>query len=319
MSTPAQPMEIESPPLQFKDHKVLRQSEQLEMVDRNLVLILRRIAKQRKWSAVHNLYRWICKRIADSLEGRLAKIKVSVDEHYSYKDTPYDLLTQADMEMIRSSTTVDQIMQIVGISKHWLDVSYLEEFYHDMADPLEPSLAELWLDRYKQLLQYLCSKVLLREAPHIHFFKELLQGAEASLESSRVLTVIHDLDYKHFSVTQLLNEKECLEKVFDIPPGRLNFLRIEDGHSMAIYWLIDKRYIARIMVNCCLIFWPLLEHQVTSLQLVGALSLSLKGGHVPFLIREALLAGQDLIQQTEVKQCACMPHAYMYSGRWYIK
>ena len=310
MSTPAQPMETQPLALQFKDYKVLRQNESLEVVDRNLVLILQRIAKQRKWSAVHYLYRWVCKRIADSLKDRLPQIKVSVDEHYIYKDTPYDLLTQADMEKIRSCTTVDHIMQIIGISKHWLDVSYLEEFYHDMADPLEPSLAELWLDRYKQVLQYLCSNVLLQEAPDAHFLKELLQDAETNLRSSRVLAVIHDLDYKHFSVAQLLNEKECLEKTFNIPPGRLNVLRVEEGHSVAIYWLIDERYIARVMFDGRWIFWPLLEHQVTSLQLVGALSLSLKGRHIPYLIRDALLSGQDLIQQTEVKQCAAyVPHA----------
>ena len=307
-----QDVEIQAPAPQFKDPKLLRQNESLEKVDRMLVLKIRRIARQRKrrWFAVRNLYRLVCRRFADSLDGRLAKIKFRVHENYIDKYTPYDMLTQTDMKMIRSCTTVDHIMHIVGISKQWLDVSYLEEFYIDMADHQEESsLAELWLYRYKQLLQYLCSKVLLRIVPHIPFLKEQLQAAEASLESSRILTVIHDLDYKHFSVRQLLNQKECWDKIFDIPPGRLNLLRAEDGHSMAIYWLIDKRYVARVMLGGRPIFWPLLEHQVTSLELVGALTLSLKGGHVPYLIRDALLSGQDLIQQTEVKHCACVPHA----------
>ena len=295
---------------QPQDYQGLRQNEPLDCikeVDHHLEYQINRIAKQKKWSVskVRWLYQWVCKRVADSLTDRLPQIKVSIKNHYSAKDIPYmyDRLTQQDLEDILSCTSVDHIMLIVGISKEWLDVSYLEEFFHDMADPLVPDMgrAVLWLDRYKQLLQYLCCKVLLREAPGDHeVLQELLKDAETSLQSSRLLAVMHELDYKYFNVAQLLKHKECLEKTLDIPPGHLKFLRVEDGHSVAIYWLIDKRYIARVMFDGRWIFWPLLEHHVISLELVGSLTLSLKGGHVPYLIRDALLTGQDLIQQTEV-------------------
>lgn len=262
---------------------------------------INRIAEQRTWDPVRKLYLWICTRVADMLQGRLPNIKVSINNQYRLKCSPYDKLTQQDLEKIRLCALVDEIMQIVGISEQWLDVSYLEHFIHDMADPPTVDITELRLNRYKQLLQYLCCKVLLREAPGDH---EVLQGllkvAEAKIQSSCVLIVIYNIDYNKFNVAQLLEEKECLEKLLGIRPGDLNCLRVEPAHSVAIYWLIDKRHIAQDMLDGRRIFWPLLLRQVTSLELEGSGTLSLKGGHVPYLIRDALLTGQNLIQQTEV-------------------
>ena len=314
METQLQPV-----PVPFKDCSVLRQNESLsgvEVVDSHLVWQIEDIAKQRTWSAVHCLYRWVCSRVADSLQDRLPQIKVSVNEHSRYNYPPYDKLSHQDLQNIQSCDSVDGIMQIVGILEQWIDVSYLEKFLHNMANPLAPSfqMARLWLFRYKQLLQYLCCSVLLTEAPD-ELLQGLLQGAKTSLQSSKVLqssqvlVVLHELDYKQFSVAQLLKEKECLESFLHIPAGQLSCLRVEDGHSVAIYWLIDKRHIAQVMLDGRWIFWPLLEHQVKSVEIVGVLLLSLKGRHVPYLIRDALLSRQDLIQQTEVKQCAYMPHA----------
>ena len=302
-------VQLQLPPDQHKGGKGLRRNELLdaiEVVDHELERQILRMAQESDWSAVHRLYRWICKRVADSLKDRLPQIKVSINDDYTFKSAPYDRLTQQDLESILSCDTVDHIMQKVGISKQWLNVSYLEEFIDDMADPLAPSvhITRLWLNRYKQLLQYLCCKVLLREAPGDHeVLQELLKGAETSLQSSRVLIVIHDIPYQYFDVEELRKHKECLEKFL----GRLNCFRVESSHSVAIYWLIDKRYIARIMLDGRCIFWPLLEHHVISLELVGSLTLSLKGGHVPYLIRDALLTKQDLIQQTEVNKALCLP------------
>ena len=303
-------METQLPPNLHLDYTVLQQNELLDgikEVDHHLQWQINRIAKLRTWSEVRRLYNWICMRVADSLEDRRSKIMSSIiNDRYKLNNKP----TQQDMEKIQSCTSVDDIMHIIGISEQWIDVSYLEDFLRYMADPYSPGMhrAELWLDRYKQLLQYLCCRVLLRDAPD-RLLQELLKGAETSLQSSRLLAVIHKLDYKRFNAGQLLKEKECLERLLDIPPGHLNCLRVEDGHSMAIYWLIDKRHIARVILDGRWIFWPLLEHQVTSLDLVGSLTLSLKGGHVPYLIRDALLTGQDLIQQTEVIKTIHLPHA----------
>ena len=297
------------PPDRHANYTVLRNEslDGINVVNDHLLWQIKRITQQKTWSAVCKLYRWICKRVADSLEDRRSKIQSSIINDCSKLN---GRLTQDDLEKIRSCTSVDDIMEIVGISNQWLDVSHLEEFFYDMSDPLAPGVrrAELWLDNYKQLLQYLCCKVLLREAPD-RLLQELLKGAETSLQSSHLLVVIHELDYKCFNVAQLLKEKECLEKLLNIPPGHLNCLRVEDGHSVAIYWLIDKHHIARVMLDGRWIFWPLLEHQVTSLELVGSLTLSLKGRHAPYLIRDALLSGQDLIQQTEVIKPIYLPHA----------
>ena len=140
----------------------------------------------------------------------------------------------------------------------------------------------------------------MRKAGDEPLLQELLQEFKTSLRSSGVLAVVYDLDYEQFNVKELLNEKECLEDSCGLPAGHLDCIRVEDG-CVAIYWFIDKRYIARIMFDARCIFWRLLEHRVTSLELLGSLKLSLKGRHVPYLIRDALLTGQDLIQQTEVK------------------
>ena len=271
------------------------------------------IAEKRTWEPVCKLYLWICTRVADLLQGRLPNIKVSIDDQYGLKCSPYDKLTQQDLENIQSCALVAEIMRIVGISKQWLDVSYLEHFIRDMADLPTVDITELWLNRYKQLLQYLCCKVLLREAPGDHeVLQGLLKGVEAKIQSSHVLIVIYDIDYKCFSVAQLLKEKECLEKLLGIRPGCLNCLRVEPAHSVAIYWLIDKHHIARDMLDGRRIFWPLLLRRVTSLELVGSPTLSLKGGHVPYLIRDALLAGLNLIQQTEVIKALYSMYVYVH-------
>ena len=294
----------------------------IKVVDEHLEWLINHIAKERKWpsSAVHQLYHWVCKRVADSLDDRLAKIKVSVKHHCtSIKDPPYDRVSEEDLKCILSCTSVDHIMMIIGISQKWFDVSFLEGFFCEMADPLAPSkpITMLWLDRYKQLLQYVCCRVLLREAPGDHeLLQVLLKDVETSLESSRLLAVMHELDYKYFSAAQLLELKECLEKILNISPGHLKCIRVESGHSVALYWLIDKRHIARIMLDGRWIFWSLLEHHATSLELVGSLTMSLKGGHVPYLIRDALLTGQNLIQQTEVIITAlCCLYCNVLSGQ----
>ena len=295
------------PPDRHANYTVLRNEslDGINVVNDHLLWQIKRITQQKTWSAVRKLYRWICKRVADFLEDRRSKIQSSIINDCSECN---GRLTQDDLDKIQSCTSVDDIMEIIGISKQWLDVGYLEAFFHDMADPLAPGVrrAKLLLDNYKQLLQYLCCKVLLREAPD-SLLQELLKGAETRLQSSNLLVVIHELDYKCFNVAQLLKEKECLEKLLDIPPGHLNCHRVEDGHSVAIYWLIDKRHITKVMLDIRWIFWPLVEHQVTSLELVGSLTLSLKGGHVPYLIRDALLTRQDLIQQTEVSKLIYLP------------
>ena len=299
--------------LDQQDGKILQQKELLDVIreaDHQLAKQIDRFTEQGNWSAVHRLYRWVCDRVADCLDERLHRIKISIHEHCVYNCPPYNKLTKQELEQIQSCKSVKHIMQIVGISEQWLNISCLVNFFSEMADPMVPKVyvTELWLDRYKQLLQHLCCKVLLRNTPDDH---ELLQelrrgGAETSLLSSRVLAVIQELDYQCFDVAQLLKEKECLEKLLNISPGHLKCIRVESGHSVAIYWLIDKRHIARVMLDGRWIFWPLLEHHVTSLELVGSLTLSLKGGHVPYLIRDALLTGQNLIQQTEVIITTCI-------------
>ena len=274
---------------------------------------INRIAEDKTWDPVRKLYLWICRRVADLLKGCLPDIKGSIDGHYTIKCSPYDKLTQQDLEKIRSCASVAQIMQIVGISKQWLDVSYLEHFIRDMADPPTVDRTELWLNRYKQLLQYLCCKVLLREAPGDHeVLQGLLRGVEAKIQSSRVLIVIYNIDYNNFNVAQLLEEKECLEKLLGIRPGCLHCLRVEPAHSVAIYWGINKHHIARDMLDGRRIFWPLLLRRVTSLELVDSPTLSLKGGHVPYLIRDALLAGLNLIQQTEVIKALYSMYVYVH-------
>ena len=147
-------METQLPPNLHLDYTVLRENESLDgikVVDHHLLWQINHIAKQRTWSEVRKLYHWICMRVADFLEDRRSKIKSSlINGRYKLNNKP----TQQDMEKIQSCTSVDDIMEIIGISEQWIDVSYLDNFLHYMTDPFsrDMHIAELWLDRYKQLL-----------------------------------------------------------------------------------------------------------------------------------------------------------------------
>ena len=283
---------------------LLQQRKSLDgigVMDDHMIYRIYRIAqaRRRSWGAVRKLYKWLCKCVANYLEEPLHDIKISVVDHCKSGDFPYGKRSRQDLENIQSCSSVYGIMEIVKILEQWLDISYLDEFYHDMANPLNQTVLSN-IDGYKQLLQYMCCRVLVREVGNEPLLQELLQDAKTRLQSSGVLAVVHDLDYKSFSVAELLKEQKCLEESLGLPAGHLDCIRVEDG-CVAIYWFIDKHYIARIMLDVRCIFWRLLELRVISLELLGTLKLSLKGRHVPYLIRDALLTGQDLIQQTEVK------------------
>lgn len=293
--------------------------EGIQVVDEHLDRHIDFIVGRMEWSAVIKFYHWVCKCVAECLKHDLLQIKETISD----QDPPYDTLTQQALEEIRLSDTVYGIMRTLHVLQQWVDIRCLENFYYEhiiqrersTVPSLNPYTVKLYMEKYKQLVQYMCCRVLLhmKEAPD-DLLQMRLQDAKTYLESSVVLAVILDLDYKHFTVDKLQGVQECLEKSLGLPCGHLNYIRSQDG-CVAIDWYIDKRYIARIMINVRYIFWRLLEHRVTSLTLLGSLTLSLKGSHVPYLIRDALLSGQDLIQQTEViiaLHVTCSP--CMYSG-----
>ena len=293
-----QPVENQHPPPPQS-----KSLDNIGIVDDHMLFQIQCIADAQEisWYKVQLLYLWVCGCVADLLEDRREKVKTFVRDCNKLKHPLYVDLSPQDLEAIRLKTTVNGIMEVVKISKQWLDVGKLEELYRVNAKSRDPRV-ESYMKWYRQLLQYICCKVLVKKAQGepLLCMQQLLQGAKTSLRSSGVLAVVYDLDYEQFNVKELLNEKECLEKSLGLPAGHLDCIRVEDG-CVAIYWFIDKHYIARIMFNARCIFWRLLEHRVISLELLGSLKLSLKGRHVPYLIRDALLTGQDLIQQTEVK------------------
>lgn len=254
-------------------------SDSIETMDYHWRWYIEHIAEKRKWCAVQQLYSWLCIRVANALDccGCLPSIK----EVISNRDPTYGTISQQELARIPLCKTVAGVMDSVRITERWVDVSYLQEFYHRHTD--RKGMVELYMYWYKQLVQYMCCRVLLRKAPDDLLLQELLQGAETNLKSNTVLAVILDMDYKRFTVKELKDVQKCLEESLNLTPGRLTYI-CSKCSCVAIYWVIDKRYIARIMLNVRGIFWRLLEHRVTSLELFGSLTLSLKGRHVPYLI-----------------------------------
>ena len=218
------------------------------------------------------------------------------------------------LDAIEHSHKVFDIMTELGILDRWLNTSLLH-FFISLSSPGSDgrAVANYWLQQYTVVLSGFCRQFLVRNIPR-EYHHQLREGDLVSEEHHRLLCVVYNHDFTTFTLADLLKEIAFLEETLQIPPDVIKFLHTVPSNSVAVYWLFDMSYAALIFFDVHQLFWPLLEHRVLSLELKEVMTVSLRSSHVPYLIRNALQSGQNLVQQTEVcgRQLCCMCMTYSY-------
>ena len=263
--------------------------------------------------AMRCLYFKVCDCIAGILCDRLAHIQEAVK--FCEQDLmPYKGVSEADLTAIANCRTVFSVMNTLGILAKWLNTSSLDFFIFTSTEPRsrEQRRASYWLDQYNCVLGDFCCQFLMNELPG-KFYEQLNKREFVHMKHHSTLCVAYKHDFAKFTLDDLRKETAFLEQLLGLPPEVIRYLQSEEGNSTTVYWAFDMSYVMHIfsLSDVRRLFWKLLEHCVLSLELKGVMSISLRGRHVLYLIKNALQTGQNLIKQTEVcvhgrHACACM-------------
>ena len=259
------------------------------------------------------LYSSMCQCIADALDEQLDSIKYRVVAQCKRKRGPFKSVSEKQVVAIEFSRSAFVIMEKLGIVDRWLNTNLLRFFVSlSRPDSAQRKVADYWLRQYTDVLRDFCSEFLVKNLP-VRYHDQLRKG-DIDQGHQRMLCVVCEHEFTTFTLADLLKEIAFLEEILQIPPDVITYLQTAPSNSVAVYWLFDMSYAALIFFDVYQLFWPLLEHHVLSLKLKGVMSISLRGPHVSYLIKNALQTGQNLIQQTEV----CSTHAWAVYVRTYI-
>ena len=266
------------------------------------------------------LYNNMCQCIANALDKQLDSIKYQVVVHCKQKRGPFRSVSEIDA--IEFSPSAFAIMDELGILDRWLNTTLLR-FFITLSRPgsAQRRIADYWLQQYTKVLRSFCSGFLvtnLSDLPDEHQ-DQLRRGDLDNQGHQGMLCVVYEHEFTTFTLADLLKEIDFLKEILQIPPGVIKYLQTLPSNSVAVYWLFDMSYAALIFFDVHQLFWPLLEHRVLSLELKNVMTVSLRGSHVPYLIRNALQSGQNLVQQTEVCStqlcCMCMTYSHCLWNR----
>ena len=245
------------------------------------------------------LHSRICQCIALTLDQQLGNIKDRIAVDCKRKCGPFKNVSKPLLDEIEDSPSAIRIMEHLGILDRWLNTTLLDYFISlSMLDPPQRSIVDYWLQQYFEVLSSFCEKFLVKNLPVD--YHDQLRTLKTHQEHHGMLCVVFEYKFTEFTLADLLKEIVFLEGALNIPPGVMEYLRTLPSNSVAVYWLFDMSYAAHIVFDIRQLFWSLLEHRILSLKVKGVISISLRGQHVQYLIKNALQEKQDLIQQTEV-------------------
>ena len=192
----------------------------------------------------------------------------------------------------------------VAIKQQWQNCSLLGDIIRSLpADKMEESL--LYLRRYEQCLEVFFSRVdcPLRSASPAY----LPQVAQESKLPTSNLSITWN---SGVSLSQLLEKQVLICTLFSIQPARIQFLQAFNLQNTTILWRIPNEYISKVLQNCSLNFWMLLDDGISEVQVNNIFKLSLKGEETICLIRDALLSNKDLLTCTKVSHQMCIANMY---------
>ena len=253
------------------------------------------------------LHSRVCQCIAHALDQELVGIRHRIIADCERKRGPFKDVTRSQLDAIEGSQSVFELMKHHGILDKWLNTTLLHFFISLSRRGSPQDEADYWLQQYLEILSGFCRKFLMRELP-VEYCDQL-RIPKIHQEHHRTLRVVYDHMFAQFTLADLLKEIDFLQEALEIPADVMTYLQAIPSNSVAVYWLFDMSYAAHSFFDVHQLFWPLLEHRVLSLELGDVMTISLRGNHVSYLIKNALQTGQNLIQQTKV--CA-MEHMLLY-------
>ena len=253
------------------------------------------------------LHSRICQCIAQTLDQQLDNIKDRIAVDCKRKRGPFKHVSETCLDEIERSQSAIRIMEHLGIVDRWLNTTLLDYFISlSMLDPPQRSIVNYWLQQYCEVLSGFCREFLVKNLPVK--YHDQLRGPNIPQEHHHILCVVYEHKFTEFTLADLQKEIDFLKDTLKIPPGVMEYLQTCPSNSVAVYWLFDMSYAAHIF-DIHKQFWALLEHRILSLELKNVATISLRGSHVSYLIKNALQTDQNLIQQTEVCNGTCL-HSY---------
>ena len=279
-----------------KRRKVLEELHiDLEFHVQDLVLSFKK-SEQAPDVTLKSLFGIVYTRITEViLHDQLSTLVTYVDTQRRLRNEPFTSISQ---EEIRCCANVHELFDLLGFTEAWLNTGNFMNMLAAVPQQARDS-AMYCMKVYHSIVREVCREVFLKNLPEA-FHGELKAVKPSSFQS--LITVTYKKDLKDFNLTDLLENREYLHRLLKIPLDCFEFLKAESTHSTTVYWAVDTIYTAHAIrdIQQGQIFWLLMERGVIDFHIEGATHLSLRGRHVPQLIKNALLKNQNLIELTEV-------------------
>ena len=251
--------------------------------------------------ALKLLYGIMYVRITENLDDQIRHLIRYVDGLVKMKVEPFKSISR---DQIKHCANTDELFDLFGFNEAWLNTDNFMDVISAASCPARDT-AMYCLKVYRSFMRDVCREVFLANLPET-FHEELKAIKPSPFRSSIKVTFKKKL--KDFNLTDLLENREYLHRVLKIPLHCFEFLKAESTRSTTVYWEVDAIYTAHAILDVRQgqIFWSLMEKGVIDFHIEGSTHLPLRGRHVPQLIKNALLKGQNLIKLTEVRYaCTC--------------
>ena len=250
--------------------------------------------------ALKKLFGIMYTRVTQILHDQLDTLITYVDSQGKMGIEPFKSISQ---EQTKHCTNIHELFGLFGFAEAWLNTDNFMDVISAVSCPARDS-AMYCMKVYHSIVREFCREIFLIQLPES--FHEALKAIKPGPFRS-LIAVTYKKKLKDFNLTELLENREYLQRMLKVPLSCFEFLKAESTQSTTVYWEVDVAYTAHVILDVrhSKIFWSLIERGVIDLQIEGATHLPLQGRLVPQLIKNALLKGQNLIELTEVRLYTC--------------
>ena len=289
--------------------KTLAERKELEELHKSLVYhVWRFVSRYRRQGkapdlALKGLFGKVYARITEILCDQLSTLIMFVDSQRDLEVEPFKSISQKRTEQCKN---VHELFSVLGFTKAWLNTDDFMDVISASSYPVRDN-AMYCMKVYRAVVRDVCHEVFLSNIPPE--VRVELKAIKASPFRS-LITVTCKKELKDFNLAELLENREYLHRMLKIPLSCFEYLKAEPTHSTTVYWEVDAIYTAQVILDMRQgqIFWSLMEQGIIDFHIEGNPHLSLRGQHIPGLIKNALMEGQNLIKQTKV--CVCCTYVY---------
>ena len=248
--------------------------------------------------ALKSIFGIIYVQITDILQSQLNRLITWV---VTQRDTKVQAFTSIDREQIKQCKDINALFELFGFTEAWLNTDRFMDVISAASRPAKDS-AKYCMRFYRTIVRDVCREVLLIKLPEA--FHEQLRVIRPS-HCRSLITVTYKKKLKDFNLTELLENREYLHRMLNIPLHCFEYLKAESTHSTTVYWEVDATYTAHVILDVRQgqIFWSLMEQEIIEFYIEGSTYWSHRNQDFPGLIKNALLKRQNLIKLTQVCMC----------------